>query len=96
LNLWAKEKNPGFSRFSTGDGTWEIQTAGMDVDGSLELSLCPVLNTEEVNPWNQKATVRDTVLYCLSERSVRNLKFYYKKERIENHDPDAHVIFQHL
>jgi hypothetical protein len=53
---------------------------------------------KEVNPWNQKVTVRDTILCCLLERSVRILKwiFHYTREKIENHDPDAHIVFQHL
>jgi hypothetical protein len=96
LNLWVKNRNLGFSRFSTGDGTWEIHTIIEDMNGSPELNPCPALNPEkEVNPWNQEVTVRDTVPCCLSERSVKNLKwiFYYRREKTENHDPDAHVIF---
>jgi hypothetical protein len=98
LNLWVEYRNLGFSRFGTGDGTWEIQTTGTDVDGSLELYPCPALNPEEVNPWNQQVTVRDTVMCCLLERSVRNLKwiFHYKREKIENHHLDTHVVVQYL
>jgi hypothetical protein len=50
LNLWVKDRNLGFSRFSTGDGTWEIQTIIEDMNSSPELNPCPALNAEEVSP----------------------------------------------
>jgi hypothetical protein len=69
------------------------------MNGSHELNPCPALNPEkEVNLWMKEMTLRGTVMCCLLDtRSVRNLKwiFHYGREKIQDHDLDAHVGFQH-